>query len=167
MQKTLFLCEAERSLLSQKAKCEYTHLVDNSNKFFFGMVKKNARRNHISAVRKEDGSLTESYQEVTDAFVRFYKNLLGSKDQCDDVDGAVVEQGPVLGEEQSSALVMDITETERKNSLHSIGNDKSPGAIYSFHSHFYKKAWPVVGNSVIAAVRKSVVARSVVHVSAY
>lgn len=78
MGKAQFLCEAERSFLSQKAKCEYTHLMDKSKKFFFAMVKKKAKRNHIVAVVKEDGNWTESSQEVA-AFIRFYKNLLGEE----------------------------------------------------------------------------------------
>ncbi|KAI4338199.1 hypothetical protein L6164_016543 [Bauhinia variegata] len=49
-------------------------------------------------------------------------------------------------------LVTPITKDKIKAALFSIGNNKAPG-LNDFNSYFYKKAWPIVGETVEAAIR--------------
>lgn len=70
--KTGFICEAERSFIAQKAKCKYLKNADRCNKFFYGIVKKNYKKNFIASVGKADGNMTESEEEVAQEFINSF-----------------------------------------------------------------------------------------------
>lgn len=54
---------------------------------------------------------------------------------------------------EAGSLLAPVTRTEIKAALWSIANHKSPG-LDGFSSGFYKSAWSVVGDFVIAAVKE-------------
>ncbi|KAL8499421.1 hypothetical protein ACS0TY_022406 [Phlomoides rotata] len=75
------LCEAERSFLSQKAKCHFLVNSDKNTKFFHSIVKRNRGRNHISSILDRDGAPTTSSEQVANEFERFYTDLFGVETQ--------------------------------------------------------------------------------------
>ena len=102
---------------------------------------------------KEDGSLTTSYQQVADEFVRYYENLLGTNNTCEPIDLSVLSSGPFLSQEQAVQLIRDISDQEIIDALNDIGDDKSPGPD-GFSSCFFKKSWPTVGDLFSKAVKE-------------
>lgn len=63
------LCEAEIIFYYQQAKCSYLKGSDRCTKFFHVMLKKNAKRNFVVVVSKEDGTITTSYDQMAEAFI--------------------------------------------------------------------------------------------------
>lgn len=87
------ICEAERSFYHQRAKCDYLKKSDKCTKFFHSMVRRNAKRNFIVTCKKEDGSLTNSQEEVASEFVGFYHRLLGTDFTCEPIDPITFGEG--------------------------------------------------------------------------
>lgn len=69
---TSFICEAERSFLAQKTKCEYIKSADRRNKFFYGIVRKNHKKNYIASIKLADGNMTETEED----YVNFLHQIL-------------------------------------------------------------------------------------------
>lgn len=73
------------------------------------MVRRNAKRNFIATFKKEDGSLTNSQEEVASEFVGFYHRLLGTNFTCEPIDPITFGEGPLLSLNPANALDMDIS----------------------------------------------------------
>lgn len=148
----LFLSEAERQFYSQQAKCQFTLNSDKCTKFFHALTKRNSRKNHIAAIYKSDGSLTTSYQQVADEFVKYFEELLGTDTNCQPLDSNVILSGQRISQEQADFLIKPISDSEIQEALADIGNDKSPGPD-GYSSWFFKSAWGTVGNQFLGAVK--------------
>lgn len=151
--KARFLSEAERDFLVQKSKCNYLLNTDRCNKFFHGLIKRNIKINSIAQLKLEDGSWTESTDQVVSAFQSFYSSLLGTKDQCEAPSPDVIVCGPVLNSELCEGLICAVSDEEILTALKSIGNDKSPGPD-GYNSNFDKSTWSIIDPSVCAAVKE-------------
>lgn len=145
------MLKAEQSFYKQKAKCTYIKECDRGSKLFHSWMRQRQAKNHIASVQKENGQLTTSYKEVGEMFVDYYKQLLGTERPCQPINPEVVQRGPLLNEEHRTRLVQEVTDTEIKAALDSIGEDKAPGPD-GFSFGFFKKSWHIVGPAVIKAV---------------
>lgn len=90
--------------------------------------------------------------DVSEAFLRYYKKLLGSNvNNRRTVMPEIVTSGDILSAEHLAILEAPYTAEEVKEALFSIPGSKAP-SLDGFGSYFYRDAWPVVGEDVIAAV---------------
>lgn len=144
-------CDAERSFYYQQAKCAYLTKSDKCTKFFHSLVKRNAKRNYVAAIMKDDGTPTTSQSEVATEFVGYYRNLLGTYSTCDPIDSNIFGEGPRLSLEHADSLVRDISQQEIKDALFSIGDDKSPGPD-GYSSCFFKAAWETIKDDFVDAI---------------
>ena len=149
--RALKLAEAEASFCSQLAKAKYLKECDRGTKFFHGLIKSRRAKTNISSITLEGGVRSTSSSQVSDAFVHFYKGLLGTKGGCIELNRDMVAQGKKLDPEQAQILIHPVTEEEIKKALFSIGDDKAPGPD-GYSSYFFKKAWDIVGRDFVAAV---------------
>ncbi|GFY96656.1 hypothetical protein Acr_11g0009620 [Actinidia rufa] len=147
------LTEAERSYCSQLAKMRYFKNSDKGTKVFHDMIKRNRNKGQIVSLSLSDGTRTTSNQEVSNAFVNYYKELLGTGSNCAQLDKDILLDGKLVQEEQSNVLIRDVSDGEIKEALFSIGDDKAPRPD-GFSSFFYKKAWNVVGKEFCDAVKE-------------
>lgn len=147
----LFLDKAEKSFCYQKAKCLSIRDGDRSTKFFHGLSKRNAKRNYIAFLAKQDGSLTTSSTEVLDEFVHYYRDLLGTRVSSSPLDISVLDYGPCLSEEASVSLALDVSEIEIKNALFSIHDAKAPGPD-GYTANFFKSTWYITWPLLTQAV---------------
>lgn len=69
------------TMLHQKAKLHWLKEGDENSKTFFNSIKARKSQNTINTVMREDGTWAKSPAEVSEAFITFYKGLLGSKVQ--------------------------------------------------------------------------------------
>ena len=149
----LALSKAELAYISQLAKCNYIAKSDRCTKFFHSIVKRNKGRGYIAAISKEDGSMTESAEEVASEFVRYFEGLLGTHSQVLPVDRGVIQSGVGISIQQADGLVMDVSSDEIKEALFSIGNDKAPGPD-GYSALFFKSAWDILGVQLCDAVKE-------------
>lgn len=148
-----FLDKAERSFYVQKAKCLYIRDGDRSTKFYHSMTKRNAKRNYIASILRSDGTPTSSTSEVLEEFVTFYKDLLGSRTECQALDESVFNFGPCVDDATHAQLLADVTEEEIRGAIFSIPDDKASGPD-GYSSQFFKRTWPTVGPLVVGAVQE-------------
>ncbi|GFZ08459.1 hypothetical protein Acr_20g0002670 [Actinidia rufa] len=94
---------------------------DKGTKFFHDMIKRNKDKRQIMSLNLSDGTRTTSNQEVSNAFVNYYKELLGTGSNCVQLDKDILLDGKLVQEEQANVLIRDVLDGEIKEALFSIG----------------------------------------------
>ncbi|GFY86576.1 hypothetical protein Acr_05g0002150 [Actinidia rufa] len=143
----LRLAEAEQSFCSQIAKMKFLKESDKGSKFFHDLIKSNKSRSQIVSLPLSDGSRSTSLHQVANAFLDFYKGLLGTSSPCSQLVNSILLDGEQVSEAQASDLIRAVSDEEIKSALFSIGDDKSLGPD-GFSAYFYKKAWGSVASRV-------------------
>jgi len=149
--RSLFLQEAERLFYRQKAKGVHLLNSDKSTRFFHLMAKRNAKRNFIAAICREDGSLTTSQDQVAEEFIGFYRLLLGSHSSFAQINPDILSSGPLLSAEHAEDLIKPVCVQEIKDALFDIGCEKAPGPD-GFSACFFQKSWSTVGDLFCHAI---------------
>ncbi|GFZ13032.1 hypothetical protein Acr_23g0014170 [Actinidia rufa] len=149
--KAIKLAEAEASYCSQLAKAKYLKNCDRGTKFFHGLIKSRRAKSSITSITLESRERSNSNSQVSEAFVRYYKGLLGTKGGCTCLNFDIVARGRRLDQDQVQNLTQQVTEEEIKMALFAIGEDKAPGPD-GYTSCFFKKAWDIVGRDFVEAV---------------
>ncbi|CAH9148298.1 unnamed protein product [Cuscuta epithymum] len=151
--KAIFLGEAECSFFQQKAKATHILEADRGTRYFHAIVKRNASRNAITSITLEDGTFTNSVNQVGNEFVKFFIDLFGTRMNNLSIDHSVLGTGPLIEPSVHDSLLSPITNEEIKDALFDIGDDKAPGPD-GYSSAFFKKNWNVVGEDVIKATKE-------------
>lgn len=91
---------------------------------------------------------------IKSTFINFYRDFLGTP-HSSHYDGAnrvkeLIQR--VLTDEQSLAMVHNITDAEIKETFMSLNPKKAPGPD-GYNAGFFQKAWSIVGHEVTAAVK--------------
>ena len=140
----------EEWFLRQKSKVEWLRVGDSNSAYFHNVVKGKCVRNHIEMVRDSSNVLHEG-NDVVGVFVNHYENFLGLK-------GSTIQLANqdlftrVLDVDMDDSMVRDVTDSEIKAAMFSVGGDKAPGPD-GYTAAFLKKPWDVVGGDVTCAVR--------------
>ncbi|KAI5672720.1 hypothetical protein M9H77_13084 [Catharanthus roseus] len=74
--KAVFFIDAERTFFAKKIKREFLLQGDKGTRLFHSLVKRNAIRNFIASITREDSTYTTNDMEVQDEFINFYGKLL-------------------------------------------------------------------------------------------
>lgn len=131
---------AEHTFCMQRAKVGYFKQVDRNSSFFHALVKRNNRRNEVTAVEKNDGNLTESFEEVVHVFTEHFQKQLGTTADRSYFPHSCINFGRHISTEQHSQLVRQPTVEEIKAALFDIGDQRAPGSD-GYSSKFFKHAW--------------------------
>ncbi|XP_074305227.1 uncharacterized protein LOC141640275 [Silene latifolia] len=89
--------------------------------------------------------------QTQNAFLSYYKELLGTAAATTLVNHYVVQLGPVCTPDHCETLLAHVTKTEIKNVIFSIPDHKAPGPN-GFSSAFFKDSWNIVGEDVCQAI---------------
>ncbi|XP_010682147.2 uncharacterized protein LOC104897036 [Beta vulgaris subsp. vulgaris] len=130
------------AFLSQKAKIKWIEGGDENTRILHQSIKMRRIHNRINMVQNGEGEWVSSANEVKDAFLNFYQDLLGSSENVTGMEQAIIEKGKVITMEQTLALSLEFTAEEIKQALFSIPDGKSLG-LDGYTSHFFKKTWQV------------------------
>ncbi|XP_056691888.1 uncharacterized protein [Spinacia oleracea] len=138
--------------LAQKAKLAWIKAGDENTALFHQSIRSRQVQNQIYSIHDMRGDWKDQAADVSEAFLNYYKMLLGSVHEGrTPVITQVVHGGPVCQDYHKTILNAPYTSEEVKAALFSIPGIKAPGPD-DFGSFFYKDAWHVVGNEVIEAV---------------
>ncbi|KAL2894159.1 hypothetical protein RDABS01_010068 [Bienertia sinuspersici] len=138
--------------LKQKAKCSWIREGDENTAMFHRSIKKRRLQNNIYVIRDMKGALLDKPNEVAEALLQFYQELLGSEtSQREVVMPEIINRGPVLNEGQRESLIAPFTKDEIKKAMFSIHGDKTPGPD-GFGSYFFRDNWEIVGDEKYEAV---------------
>lgn len=64
---------------------------------------------------------------------------------------SILREGPVITRTQQLELIADFSKEEVLEAIQSIDDNRAPGGD-GFNAHFFKKAWPTIGNEVTNAI---------------
>ncbi|CAN1159647.1 LINE-1 retrotransposable element ORF2 protein [Linum perenne] len=149
------LCSAEESFYKQKARVLWITEGDKNTGYFHKSMKVRHARNFISAIKKNDGTLCTSVDQISLEAIDFYKRLLGTEDP--EAPGQTVDYFQNLfpqriSSSDSQLLIEPVNPKEIQTALFSLGADKSPGPD-GFTVHFYKTSWGIIGQDITLAVQ--------------
>lgn len=116
-------------------------------------MKCNAKRNFVASITRPDGTNTMSISEVMNEFVNFYREILGTRTNCNRLDDSIMEHGPRLSDLERSSIAREVTDDEICAAVFSIPDDKAPGPD-GYSAHFFKMAWNIVGQFLMEAVKE-------------
>ncbi|GFY88190.1 hypothetical protein Acr_06g0001300 [Actinidia rufa] len=101
----------------------FSHIAARAEAVEEDLIRAQQSKNHIASISMEEGSRTTSSKQVSEAFVQFYKVLLGSKGECTNLNRGTVLKGKLLEAEQASLLLREVSDEENKSALFSIVAD--------------------------------------------
>ncbi|GJR80040.1 putative ribonuclease H-like domain-containing protein [Tanacetum coccineum] len=141
----------QERFLRQKAKIQWLKEGDSNSAFFHKTVKSKVNRSRINVVANSDGTIFENDQ-VPKAFIDHYEVFLGQPGftqdlNIDDLFGTKLDENDALN------MIRNVSSSEVKEAIFSIGNDKSTGPD-GYTVAFFKDAWDIVGDGIIAAVKE-------------
>ncbi|KAL2943893.1 LINE-1 retrotransposable element ORF2 protein [Bienertia sinuspersici] len=138
--------------LRQKAKATWIREGDENSSLFHSCIRKRTLQNNVYAIRDMGGRIQDSPEGIQDAFVDYYKDLLGkAKEGRTQVHQKIIQKGSVLQEDQRRKLIQPFTKEEVRKAIFSIPGNKSPGPD-GFGTHFYKHNWGLIGEEVSNAI---------------
>ncbi|XP_057251762.1 uncharacterized protein LOC130591842 [Beta vulgaris subsp. vulgaris] len=118
------LNKAKMSFIRQKVKQEWIKGGDENTRYFHSCLRKRRLRLQIYRIKDEYGRWQENPKEVEEAFLMYYKRLLGTVSEATcHVSNVIIDEGP-----------------------------RVEGRPDGYSSGFFKKAWRQVGAEITLAV---------------
>ncbi|KAL4284184.1 hypothetical protein GQ457_16G024570 [Hibiscus cannabinus] len=119
------------SLSNDLAILEDVENSDQSSRFFHSMVNKKNKQHTIRSLHNALGAKLETYEELSEEIVQFYKGLIGTADS--NVHGGNVQLFQELfqwsfDDEAQESLVQVVTREEIKATMFEQESDKSPAS---------------------------------------
>ncbi|GJU15438.1 sodium/hydrogen exchanger 6 [Tanacetum coccineum] len=142
---------AEERFLKQKAKVNWLRVGDTNSAYFHKVGKSHVARSRIDLVADSNGIMVKG-DAVPTAFIYHYINFLGQVGVVNDLDSHNLFLNK-LSIDTAEYMVRDISDSEIKGVIFSMGDDKSPGPD-GFSAAFFKSAWDIVGCDITNAFRE-------------
>ncbi|XP_074319911.1 uncharacterized protein LOC141656761 [Silene latifolia] len=98
------------------------------------------------------GKCCDDPKLILEAFLEFYKNLLGTSEPVLNISSSVVKLGKGCTSEHHYLLLAPVSKEEIKKVMFSIPSHKAAGPD-GYSSAFFKDAWDMVGDSVCSAIQ--------------
>lgn len=109
-----------------------------------------AKRNRISALKREDGSLATEQEEIERIATYFYGQLFSA--QGDLAPHLILDHVPTkVTEQMNERLIRPYLALEVEQALQLMKPNKSPGPD-GFTAGFYQLHWDLLGNDITAVV---------------
>ncbi|KAL0284376.1 UNVERIFIED_CONTAM: Retrovirus-related Pol polyprotein from type-2 retrotransposable element R2DM [Sesamum radiatum] len=145
----------ERASLKQRAKLVWLKEGDMCSQIFFRKISARRAISRIYQIHSTAGILLQDQDDILEEFSSYYQTLLGGvrRQSALNLDHLIPLVRHRLTETDAIKLEAVVTAAEVRLALFSIDDDKAPGPD-GYSTCFFKKAWPVCGPEIIAAVQE-------------
>ncbi|XP_074314506.1 uncharacterized protein LOC141649720 [Silene latifolia] len=113
--------------MTQKAKLQWSLEGDINTSYFHRAIKKRAMLNKVLMIEDMNGVLCTKGSQIQEAFLSYYKDLLGTSHETTDVNVRLVQRGKCCTQEHCDILLRPVTDDEIRKCLFSIPKDKFLG----------------------------------------
>ncbi|XP_074318505.1 uncharacterized protein LOC141655318 [Silene latifolia] len=103
--------------LSQKAKTAWIKDGDCNSKYFHGVIKRKFLRNQVLHIKNMKGDECDDPQSMQDAFLDYYKHLLGTEVETAHVNPLIIKKGKVCTEDHKDIQLKPVTKLEIKEAI--------------------------------------------------
>jgi hypothetical protein len=150
VERLMELNHQEEVMWRQRLCIQWLAEGDCNTRFFHLRVSKRKKRNHISRLKRPDGSFTEDGQEMSSMTREFYKNLY-STEGTTGMEEVLNTITILVTRDMNEKLVAPFTESEVKMVLFQMYPPKAP-CPDGYPAHFFPKHWDLCGEEVTRAV---------------
>jgi hypothetical protein len=133
-----------------RSRIQWLTAGDKNTRFFHLRASQRKKKNKITKLKKEDGSVTEDASKMGSVTTRFYKNLYrseGTSDMEAVLNTVLVKVTP----EMNVGLLRPFEEKEVKEALFQMFPTKALGPD-GFLAHFFQRNWELCGIEVTSVV---------------
>ncbi|XP_074337686.1 uncharacterized protein LOC141674885 [Apium graveolens] len=135
----------------QRSKQLWLQAGDRNSRFFHNSATARRRSNQIHWLKNTEGEWRDWDSGLQDIITDYYKNLFTTS--MADWEPVIDCIHHVITREQNEFLLNEIAEEEVKQALFQMHPDKALGPD-GMTPAFYQKHWSIVGNDIVAMVRK-------------
>lgn len=136
-----------------RSRARWVENGEKVTKYFCGLEKRNYINKSINKLELRNGECTRDKDLILSEVYNFY-NLLYTKREVEDVEiSGLVEDMPVLSDEQANSLEGELTLDELSFALKEMKHSKSPGSD-GFPSEFFKVFWRQLGILVLRSLNE-------------
>lgn len=139
--------------MQQRLKQQHILLADKGTKYFRSLLKRENLKYSIGTFKKSDGTSTTSQQDIVNEFLGYYLNLLGIDSKTLPVESNIFSFGPLFSESDRNQLQSPTKDYIIKETLFSMGDDKSPRPD-GFTAAFFKHNWVTICDDFLLAVHE-------------
>jgi hypothetical protein len=141
----------EEIMWRQRSRITWLKHGDQNTKFFHRKATWRAKKNKISTLQKEDGTIIENPTELQSMANEYFDSMY-TKDNLvvpELIEELIVEK---VDQQMNNKLTENFSDEEIGNALFQIGPLKAPGAD-GFPARFFQRNWGILKDEILAAVR--------------
>jgi hypothetical protein len=144
------LLAREEVMMKQRSRVDWLRAGDRNTGFFQAKIRQRTRANKITTLKRPDGSLCTSQEELEDLSMNFYKQLFAMQDHVSPEE--VIRYVPSKVTVAMNALLdASFTAAEIEKALFMMHPHKSPGPD-GFTAGFFQRHWSLIRPDVCSAV---------------
>ncbi|KAJ9545694.1 hypothetical protein OSB04_025401 [Centaurea solstitialis] len=143
-------CWNNMSAARQRAKVKWLADGDANTKYFHQVVREKRHSHHIHSVSNSDGIFVYG-KDVAIAFIDHFKQIIGTRDDSLDPNMPADLFVSKVSFVDAIHMIRPIVDSEIKDAMFQIGNDKAPGSD-GFTSNFFKATWEITDPDVLLAI---------------
>ncbi|CAH1233576.1 Hypp797 [Branchiostoma lanceolatum] len=127
---------------------------EKPTRFFFSKERKRGEKKMVRELRKADGTVVSSREDILDTYHDFYENLYGAEPiDIEDRAYFLDQLENRLPEEDRSHLDRPLSLEELEKALKEMQNGKTPGSD-GLPKEFYTRVWPIVGRDLLEVLNE-------------
>ena len=140
----------EEIMRRQRSRIQWLAKGDSNTKFFHLKANGRCRRNRITELRRDDGTMCTDEEEIGSMATSFYKNVYDSEPTVGMEE--VLSHIPKKVDDSMNAMLTAVyTEKEVKEAQFQMYPTKAP-VPDGFPAHFFQQNWGVCGDEVTKVV---------------
>ncbi|XP_074283243.1 uncharacterized protein LOC141607794 [Silene latifolia] len=148
----LMLAQARDHFLRQKAKVQWVRDGDANTAMFHKAIQQRQIQNKVISIEDAEGKVCNSPEEILDAFVDYYKELLGTSSATSGFYPHIIDNGEKVHTDDWDKLCEIPSDAEIKKVIFSIPGEKSPGPD-GYSSCFFKSSWDTIKGDICNAIK--------------
>ncbi|KAJ1438736.1 Zinc finger, CCHC-type [Sesbania bispinosa] len=145
------LWKQEEFYWGQRSRLKWLKWGDKNTKFFHATTIQRRSRNRLERNKDGQGRWVVGQKDVMEAAVNHFRGVFTSE-RTSQLEECLSDIPILVSSELNQRLMAEVTDTEIKTAVNSLGSTKAPGPD-GLNGLFYKSHWASIGEDICRAVR--------------